>query len=214
MEDIKLVCFDLDKTLISFGGQNSWYVMNVFLGVTPEEDQKLFDEYFQGKFTYREWMQKLVAIFQKSNKANLKDITQLLSGYEVHEDARKVVEHCKSKGYRVALISGSVDILVDLVSKDLGIELAEATNKIIFDKEDRLLDIVDLGDESIAKLNLLESYCRKLGIRMDQCACIGDGDNEIEIFRKTGKGVTFKGSKIETEAWKVVNTLSEVVSIL
>src|SRR3954468_15869726 len=51
MPEIKLVCFDLDKTLIK---QNSWYELNLGLGMTPEEDQALLDGYTQGKFSYEE----------------------------------------------------------------------------------------------------------------------------------------------------------------
>ncbi len=207
MNPIKLVCFDLDKTLINFDGQNSWHALNVALGVTPEEDQKLFEQYYRGEFTYREWQQKLLAIFLKSPKANQRDITEILSKYSFNNGVKEIVAYCKSKGYSIALISGSLDLLVDIVGRDLGIELSEATNKLIFDESGKLKDIVDLGDESIAKLNLLESCCRKLGVTLEECVCIGDGDNDIEMFKKTGRGVTFTGSKIENDAWKVIESL-------
>ena len=71
-----------------------------------------------------------------------------------------------------------------------------------------------MGNENIAKLNILEDICLKLGINVDECACIGDGGNDIEMFKKTKHGITFKGSKIEKEAWKVVNNLDDIRQIL
>ena len=32
----------------------------------------------------------------------------------------------------------------------------------------------------------------------------------IEMLRKTGKGITFRGSSIENEAWKVIETLQDL----
>ena len=210
-EDIKLICFDLDKTLIN---QNSWYRLNLAMGVTQEEDQKLVDEYFAGKFSYDEWVKKILVMYKERGKADLKNITEILSKYNFLEGAREIVEHVKSKGYHVALISGSINVLVDIVAKDLGIELSEGVNTFIFDENDNLKDIVTYENDEIAKLNILESYCRKLGIDITECVCVGDGDNDIEMFKKTGKGITFKGSKIEKDAWMVVDELADLLKII
>lgn len=211
MPEIKLVCFDLDKTLIT---KNSWYDLNLALGMTPEEDQKLYDEYYAGKITYKEWIHELLTLFLKKGKANLETITKALSVYTLSDGAREMVDYVRSKGYKVALISGSMDVQVDLVAKDLGIGLAKATNDFIFDENDDLKDIVTLADDKIAKLNFLEGFCRELGIEITECACVGDGDNDIELFRKTKHGITFTGSKIENEAWKVISGLGDLKTIL
>ena len=210
-KDIKLICFDLDKTLIN---QNSWYTLNLAMGMTPEEDQKLVDEYFAGKFSYEEWVKKILDLYLERGKANLKNITNALSKYELADGAKEVVEQLKSKGYHIALISGSINVLVDIVAKDLGIELSEGVNAFIFDENDDLENIVTYGKDEIAKLNILESYCRKLGIDISECVCVGDGDNDIEMFKKTGKGITFRGSKIESDAWQVIDNLSDLKDIL
>ncbi len=34
------------------------------------------------------------------------------------------------------------------------------------------------GDDGIAKRNYLEEFSTKVGINIDQCVCIGDGDND------------------------------------
>ena len=59
----------------------------------------------------------------------------------------------------------------------------------------------------------LESFCEMLGIGLDECACIGDGANDLELFRKTGRGITFRGSKIESDAWKVIDSLKDIPAI-
>jgi phosphoserine phosphatase len=48
---------------------------------------------------------------------------------------------------------------------------------------------------------------------MQECACIADGANDIEMFRRTGRGVTFRGSPIEKDAWKVIDSLHDIREI-
>jgi hypothetical protein len=40
--NLKLICFDLNKTLIK---ENTWYNLNLALGMTPEEDQAMLTQY-------------------------------------------------------------------------------------------------------------------------------------------------------------------------
>jgi len=76
-----------------------------------------------------------------------------------------------------------------------------------------LIGVHSNGDDVLAKAEHLESFCEMLGVDIKECACIADGDNDIEMFRRTGHGVTFRGFKIESEAWKVVDTLHDLKDI-
>ncbi len=209
--DIKLVCFDLNKTIIT---ENSWYDLNMALGVTPEKDQELFDEYLNSRITYEEWTKELFDIYKGHELANKTDMTRILSNYQFEDGAKEIIYYLKSKGYKVALISGAMDVIVDMVADEVEIELRGATNTFIFDDSGRLQDIKVLGDDKTAKVKLLEDMCTELGIGINECVCVGDGDNDIEMFRRTGLGVTFKDSKIESDAWKVIDNLSGLKSIL
>ena len=205
---IKLICFDLDKTLIK---QTSWYELNMALGITHEEDQQMLDEYEAGKFSYEEWMKKIYDLYKLRGKANLENITNAISkSYTFKDGAKEIIEYLKEKGLHVVLISGSIDILIDMVAKDLNLDMAEATHEFIFDENDQLQEIKLLAADNLAKLHHLESFCRKLGLNLNECACIGDGDNDLDMFRKTGRGITFKNSKIEKDAWKIIESLDDL----
>jgi phosphoserine phosphatase len=149
----------------------------------------------------------------EQDNATRKGITEIFSHYELADGAREAVEYVRSKGYETALISGSIDIMVDLVAHDLGITYAKANNTFIFDDANRLTGIHTFGDDTIGKADHLESFCDKLGISMNECACIGNGENDIEMFRRTGHGITFRGSKIEHDAWKVIDSLKDIPTI-
>lgn len=207
---IKLICFDLDKTLTH---QNSWYDLNLALGMTADEDQQLYDEYYAGKIDYKEWIKKILEIFKARGKANLNTITEILSKNSVVEGGKELVEYLQNKGYQVVLISGSIDIAVKQIAQKLGLKMAEATNTFIFDNNNNLQDIVTIDDDKVAKLTILKKFCKELNIDITECSCIGDGDNDIELFKETKHGITFKDSKIKSEAWKTIEKLDDLKNI-
>ena len=74
-----------------------------------------------------------------------------------------------------------------------------------------MLFIMESGN--IAKLRHLERFCRKLGLTITECACVGDGANDLEMFKASTHGITFKGSPIEQDAWQVIDKISDLQSI-
>ncbi|HUW22112.1 MAG TPA: HAD-IB family phosphatase [Candidatus Bathyarchaeia archaeon] len=184
------------------------------MGITREEDKLLLKLYEEGVISYSEWQKILTEIYKKRGNASLENISKVISDYTYRPGAKEVVSYLKRKKYAVALISGSMDILVDKVAKELNIGLFESNNIFIFDENDRLDNIVVLGDDSLVKLRHLQSFCRKLGLKVSQCVAVGDGDNDIELFKKTGHGITFKRSKLEKYAWRTIENLMDINSIL
>ena len=57
---IKLICFDLNKTLIK---ENSWFRLNIDLGMTKEEDEILFKLWEEGTISYVEWQEIIGRIY-------------------------------------------------------------------------------------------------------------------------------------------------------
>lgn len=206
-KNIKLICFDLNKTLIK---ENTWYDLNLKMGMTPEEDRRLFDLYESGKLSYIEWQKKLTEIYVKNGKASHENISKIILNYSYLNEAKEIIKYLKNKGYELALISGSIDLLVSKVSYELDIKLYGCNNYMIFDNNNYLKDIVVLGDDKEVKVSILKNFCRVLEIKPNQCACVGDGDNDLEIFKYTGQGITFKGSKIEEYASAVIDKLTDL----
>jgi phosphoserine phosphatase len=211
MDPIKLICFDLDQTLIT---HSSWKELGLALGISYEQDKRLFKEYESGITTYEQWNAKVLELYMKHPDANRERITEILSRYSYAKGAREAIEYLKEKGYILVLISGSIDILVDIVARDLGIKYAQANNALVFDEDGRLEGIHSLSeDEVFGKAEHLEAFSRMLGIPLTQCACVADGANDIEMFRRTGHGVTFKGSPIERQAWNVIDSFDDLRNI-
>lgn len=208
---IKLVCFDLNKTLIS---ENTWLELNQAMGMTPEEDQALFDLYDRGKLTYIDWQKKLEEIYISRGKATREKIFEVIFNYTYLPGAKEAVRYLKESGYTLSLVSGSIDLLVARVAGELGIPHFAANNLFVFNKGGYLATLKCLGEDTGVKAIQLKDQCRSLGIEVTETACVGDGDNDIEIFKLSGHGITFRDSKIEQHAWRVIDSLDQIKGIL
>lgn len=214
MEDIKLVVLDVDGTLIT---HNSWYELNVALGITPIEDRQMYDAYSAGVITYDEWIEKLIYLYKTRGKATKAHITKVLyEGITVTEGAKEMVEALKAKGYELAVTTGSFDIVAEHVADILGIAKRKGNARFIFDENGMFITMEHDGEEKFAKVEYLKVFTQELGISVEQCACVGDGGNDIEIFKLTQHGITFSSSdnEIRQVAWKVVDSLQDVPSVL
>lgn len=211
MDTIKLVVFDLNKTLIK---ENSWYDLNLALGMTSEEDRRLMDLYESGKITYLEAQKELEKIYLSHGLATKTNIEKILFSYNYLPGARELVSYLKSKQYLIALVSGSMDLVVNKVCYDLSIGYGAANNHFVFDTNGKFIRLECVEDDTLFKLNQLKRYQAQFKLKPQEICCIGDGDNDRLIFEYTTRGITFIGSKITLSAWKTVPNLSQIESLL
>jgi HAD superfamily phosphoserine phosphatase-like hydrolase len=210
MDEIKHICLDLNKTLIK---ENTWLELNRAMGMSNEEDQMLLDLGVEGIISYAEAQSIISRIYMNRGKAYRKNIEDVIFNYTFIESAKETVQYLQESGYTVSLITAAFQSLADRVGEELGIEMRSGNNILIFDEHDYLESLVVIGDENLWKMRELENFCRKLGIEVTETACIGDGDNEYLMFERCEHGVTFKGSPIEDEAWKVINRFQDLKDI-
>jgi phosphoserine phosphatase len=198
MKDVKMVVFDLNRTLIQ---ENTWEDLNMAMGVTPEEDRLFMKWYEEGIVSYEEGQKLLERIYKERGKAKRKDMEAAVTKHTYREGAEEIVKYLKDKGYKVALISGSIDLAVSQVAGELGVETWEAHNKIVFDEGGVFVRIECEGDDADFKLKALKRFALEMGVGVDEVMCVGDGYNDRKMFSECGRGVTFKGSEVESYAW-------------
>lgn len=204
---IRLVVFDLNGTLIR---ENSWHELNLTLGITEEEDARLLKRHAAGEITYLEGQKELEYLYKLRGKAVRARIEQVLYSYTFVPHAVDTVKYLQEKGYQLAIVSGSLDLLVRRVALKLGIGLFAANNSMLFDAEGRLMMLKVAGEDGPFKTATAKKYAGRLGIPVSACAAVGDSGNDRGIFELTGHGITFKGSPLEDVAWKVIGNLSDL----
>ncbi|HVX92589.1 MAG TPA: HAD-IB family phosphatase [Candidatus Dojkabacteria bacterium] len=208
---MKAVCFDLNKTLIK---ENSWRDLNLAMNVKSEEDDMLMSWGERGIITDSQGQNILLNIYKESGRHSKDNILKVLSNYTYNDYAKEIIKYLESNGFVIFLISGSINILVEKIANELGIKYWKANNEFVFDKKGYLEKINTLDNDKKAKVFQLKELCKETDISIKDVYCVGDGDNDIEIFKVTGKGITFSGSKIEKDAWKVINKLEDIKDLI
>lgn len=207
----KLIVFDLNKTLIQ---ENSWYKLNLAMGVTPEEDEMLMAWAGEGVIDDVIGQNILCNLYKSRGDVSYEHIWTVVRDYHYLPDAKQVVADLLRGGSTLALISGAMDILVRNVAEELHIPYWRAANTFIFDNNNMLSRIDAPPQDKYAKLEMLKELCNKLSIRTTDCLIVGDGANDIALFTETGNGVTFVGSSIASEAKYVISGLKELPALL
>ena len=156
--DIKLVCFDLNKTLIK---ENTWQQLNLAMGVSEKEDKYLLGLYENEKINYEEWQNRLSQIYRKNGKGMRENILKVINNYKYSDGAKDLVKYLINKSYKIALISGSIDLLVKKVADELEINYYAAHNQIEFDENNMFNNIVCRGEDSDFKLSALQKLLLK-----------------------------------------------------
>lgn len=208
--DIKLICFDLNETLIE---ENTWLNLNLAMGVTPEEDEEILRDFQTGVTTYEEGQNRLEEIYRTRGKANKDTVTKVAERYSFYDGAEEIVKYLKDKGYELALVSGSVDVLAKKVAQVLGIPRSAANNKFVFDENGKFLHIDALHEDADFKIEVVQEYCDELRIEPSQVAAVGDGINDIKLFEYTGNGITYRDRDIAKYAWKLIDKLEDLKHI-
>jgi phosphoserine phosphatase len=208
-QTIKLVCFDMDGTLIT---ENSWYKLNLALGITAEEDQDMYDAYISGDLPYGEWIDKISSLYRERGLATKEHIAKVLESIPLVEGAKEVIGNLKDRDYKVAIITGSFDFQAQRVAESLGVEHYIANTKMIFDADENFKNLVPAGDEIKNKPGQLLELCEELGVKVEECLCVGDGVGDVELFKLPVKGVALSDAPDELKqlAWKEIDSLSEL----
>ena len=84
-----------------------------------------------------------------------------------------------------------------------------------FDTGGKLTAVISAGDENQMKPLYLRKICKTLSIEITKCAVVGDGGNNLEIFRVTEHGITFIDSSdtMKQAAEHTITALSDLRNI-
>ena len=213
MENIKLVCFDLDGTLVD---GTSWLILSEGLGWSSQEAFDVFKQAQKGEISFIEAEIIFTTKYQKSGKANKAFIEEIFNSVEVKKEAKDLISYLKEKGYIIYLISGAIDMYVESVARKLGVDGFYANSTLEFNKKGALQKINYRDNQKEVKVEQLKTLVRKLGINIDQVIFVGDSENDIEVFKTTKHGIAVHSSNEELKkiSWRIVDSLLEIKNIL
>jgi phosphoserine phosphatase len=213
MVKIKLICFDVDGTLVK---ENSWQFLTAGLGFPSKRVVGLYRRAKSGELTFIEAERKYTKMLQRSGRATRPFIEKLFSQVKPRPGAKELISYLKKKGYPVYLISGAIDIFVEEIAKKIKADGFYANSSLRFDEKGSLEKIHYREMQGELKVEQLKELIKKLRIRMNEVAFVGDSENDIEVFRATGHGIAIHSTNEELKkiAWKTAASLEKIKEIL
>jgi len=194
-----LVAFDVDGTLVHHPEDKTvWEVLNHRFTGSDDQNALRWELYTRGKISYAEWVALDIASWQKAG-ATRESITGSLGELTLVEGARETLGELKSGGARLAVISGTLDLLLDALFPDHPFDEVY-TNKIVFDDEGRIshwhATPFDMDGKGIA----LRSIALREDIPLARCAFVGDHANDLAAARIAGFSIAFNPKSAELAA--------------
>ncbi len=193
MARYKLVCFDLDGTLIA-GSEHPKYWSTLHRDIQGEEEGARFEEEWIGKFrrgeiSYKEWLGADISEYQRLG-ATKADFERVAKKHGLAPGAKETVLELHRRGYRLAVISGSLNILIDTLFPDHPFDDV-FVNEVFFDDQGRIAGWQDTVYDQGSKHKAMREICEREGIRPEETIFVGDGENDIDILKEAGLGIAF-----------------------
>ncbi len=206
-----LVVFDCDGVLTNH--YSSWALLHEYFG---SRDNRYFAElYRRGLITYLDWMKIDIALMIHSygKPITRKEVVEALNKISVDEEAYNIVDDLRRKGFVVGVISSGIDLLVERVCRELGINLCYYNELLFVDNE-----LIPGGKPNVPlkeKPRIIRDIAKKYGFGMDRVVYIGDSVWDIPVFREVGLPIAkYPCGEACGEAKYVVKKLGEIPSII
>jgi phosphoserine phosphatase len=202
-----LVAFDVDGTLVVHPeGKTVWEVLNrAFTGSDDQNAARLTD-YLAGRLSYADWVALDVGSWQKHG-ARRDRMVASLDGLRLVTGAREALAQLKSAGIRLAIISGTLDLLLETLFPDHPFDEVY-TNHIHFDAEGRISGWAATPFDMEGKGVALRSIAAREDIPLGRVAFVGDSTNDLSAARIAGCTIALnpKSAELERAASAVVRS--------
>lgn len=174
------VVFDCDGVLTD--NHSSWGILHEYFG---SRDNAFFAELYEKELiSYLDWMKIDVALMIHSHGKPItrRELEAAFANIHPRREAKLVVEKLKSMGLKIAVVSSGVNLLVEKICRELGIEDC-LSNKLLFHG-----DILIPGGEAVVPLRekwlIIDLLAKQHGYTLDNTMYVGDSKWDIPVFQK------------------------------
>ena len=210
MPKSKIICFDIDGTLIK---GNSWLLLTEGMGCSVVKHAELYQDTVSGKITFEESERELVGIWRDSGNATRKKLKQIYDKVEVRKGVKELFDFLRDKGFLIYLVSGSNEFFVEGIASRLKPDGYYSNAEITFDSEG-VIDRINqrINEQAQVKVEQVTEIAKKNGVSIEDIYFVGDGENDIDIFIATGKGLSVHSSNeyLKEIAYKNLETLDDI----
>jgi HAD superfamily PSPase-like hydrolase len=194
-----LVCFDVDGTLVTHpDGKVVWQILNERFVGTDGVNEDRYRRYTRGEISYAEWVALDIGDWARAG-ARREEMVAEIGALRLVDGARETLAALKGAGTRLAVISGTLDICLDVLFPDHPFDEV-FTNRIRFDEGGAIAGWDATPYDMDGKARALETIAARERIPLEKTAFVGDHANDIAAARKAGFAVAFNCKSDELAA--------------
>ena len=204
--DIKLAVFDFDSTLMD--GETIDFLAKDY-GI-EEEVKKITAKAMAGEIDFFESLTYRLGLLKGMKVKRVDEICQNLPYVK---GAKEIVQELKERGYRVVCFSGGYKNATVPAKEYLGLD-GEFSN--ILHSKDGLLTGLFGGEMcfSDSKGKMLQTLQSILKINPEQTLAVGDGANDLSMFKYASKKIAFCAKEILKKEASIVIEKKDLTEIL
>lgn len=197
----KLIFMDLEGTLLQKTihlddrrvAPSAWTLLAEQLGPAAlREEQITKDRWLNREYrSYTEWMQDTIRIHQKYG-LTLQVFEEVMNSVQEMPGARNAVQRFHERGAITAIVSGGFKALADRIQRNFKIHHALSGCEYFFNPDTGYLEYWNLlPSDYEGKVHFVKAIISEYGISKEECAFIGDAQNDVLVAQEVGVSVAF-----------------------
>ncbi|MBU1004579.1 MAG: HAD family phosphatase [Nanoarchaeota archaeon] len=190
MSKYKLVCFDVDGTLVD-NVTFSWELFHNYFEVDMKKRDEMRAKFFKGEIDYLQWANHDIGMWIEK-KATKKDFLKAMKDLKLMQGALETIKELKKHNIKLAIISGSLDIILEKVLPNYKEFFDDVfLSHLIFDKNEKLIGAKVTQYDMMKKAEALRKIAKRENIDLKETVHIGDHHNDVEIAKIAGLSIAF-----------------------
>ena len=188
---VDVVAFDVDGTLVTHAeGRVVWQILLERFGCPEGSSSGRYRAFLDGSITYAEWVDLDVGDWAAAGATRAQIARAVEEELALTEGAREVVGELKARGYHLAVVSGTIDVVLDVLFPDHPFELV-FTNRIAFAADGQIASWQATPYDMDGKRAGLAEIAARLGVAPARCAFVGDNVNDLSAMELAGLAVAY-----------------------
>jgi len=194
-----LVAFDVDGTLVHHPKDKTiWEVLNLRFTGSDDQNAERWEQYKRGTLSYADWVALDIEGWRAAG-ATRESLLSDLDGLTLVDGARETLAELKGHGMRLAVISGTLDVLLATLFPDHPFDEVY-TNRIAFGADGSIASWTATPFDMDGKGVALRAIAMREGIPLSRTAFVGDHANDVAAARLAGLSIAFNPKSAELEA--------------
>ena len=190
MQKYKLVCFDVDGTLID-NLTFSWQIFHDYFQTDKHKREDARRKFFNKEITYKQWAEHDIELWKERN-AKKSDFFRAMSHLKLMKGAIETLNELKKRNFRLAIISGSLNVILEKFIPDYEKIFDDVfLSRIYFDEDGNISKVEATEFDMDTKVLALKKIAEREKISLKQCVFVGDYLNDLKIIKEAGLGIAF-----------------------